>query len=77
MFYTSKKANAILKYGDEYISNVFEYDNCLGIHEYTGLEITSNINEAMVFTTKRAKKIINNFPEYKLVIKCVKMEAKC
>ncbi len=76
MIYTSKKANAILKCGDKYVSNVFEYDNCLGIHEYTGFEITENIDEAIVFTTKRARKIINNFPEYKLAIKCVKMNEK-
>lgn len=47
------------------------------MHEYTGFEITENINEAMVFTTKRARKIINNFLEYKLVIQYVKREAKC
>ena len=29
MIYTSKKANAILKCGDNYVSDVFEYDNCL------------------------------------------------
>lgn len=77
MIYTSKKANAILKCGDKYVSNVFEYDNCLGLHEYEGFGITENIDEAMVFKIKRAKKIINNFPKYKLAIQCVKTEAKC
>lgn len=77
MIYTSKKANAILKCGDNYVSDVLEYDNCLGLHEYIGFRVTENIDEAMVFTTKRARKIINNFPKYKLAIQCVKKEAKC
>lgn len=77
MIYTSKKANTILKIGSKYISYVFESDNCLGLHDYIGFKISDNREESSVFTTKRARKIISAFPQYKLVMEIIKVEGKC
>lgn len=76
MIYTSKKANAILKIGSKYISCVFESDNCLGLHDYIGFEMSEIREDAVVFTTKRARKIINAFPKFKLVMECIKIKEK-
>lgn len=76
MIYTSKKANVILKMNHKYISNIYESDNCLWLHDYIGFKVSENREDAVVFTTKRAKKIINAFPNFDLVMECVKIKEK-
>lgn len=77
MKYTSKKANTILKIGNKYVSCIFESDNCLGLHDYIGFKMSENREDAIVFTTKKSRKIIKGFPQYKLVMENVKTETKC
>ncbi len=77
MNYTSKKANAILRFNKSYVVQIHEYDNCFGLHEYTGFEVSNNRDEAIVFTTKKARKLIDAFNDKNLKIESVKLEGKC